>query len=286
MCREGKKMQNLYWLIENIFPFEWTRYDFMKNAFLATLLIGILFGFLGSMVVNQKMAFFSEALGHSALTGIGIGAVLGVSNSLVSMILFAIIMSLAIWFVEKKNTMSTDTIIGTISSIAIALGLVLMSQGGNFNKYSSYLIGDVLSITTNEIVLLFVTLIATIAFWSILFNKLVLAGVNNAIANSRKIKSDWINLIFIVLVAVVVMISIKWVGILIINSLLILPAATARNVARNMKQYTLLSVIFSVVSCLLGLVLSYYIDAAAGATIVLVSSVFFVISLFGLRWNQ
>jgi len=279
-------MQNLYWVIENIFPFEWTRYDFMKNAFLATLLIGILFGFLGSMVVNQKMAFFSEALGHSALTGIGIGAVLGISNSLVSMIVFAIIMSLAIWFVEKKNTMSTDTIIGTISSIAIALGLVLMSQGGNFNKYSSYLIGDVLSITTNEIVLLFVTLIATIAFWSILFNKLVLSGVNTAIANSRKVKSDVINLIFIVLVAVVVMISIKWVGILIINSLLILPAATARNVAKNMKQYTLLSVTFSLVSCLLGLVLSYYIDAAAGATIVLVSSVFFVISLVGLRWNQ
>ena len=286
MCREGKKMQNLYWIIENVFPFEWTHYDFMKNAFIATLLIGILFGFLGSMVVNQKMAFFSEALGHSALTGIGIGAVLGVSNSLVSMIVFAIIMSLAIWLVEKKNTMSTDTIIGTISSIAIALGLVLMSQGGNFNKYSSYLIGDVLSITTKEIVLLFVTLIVTIVFWSVLFNKLVLAGVNTAIANSRKVKSDWINLIFIILVAVVVIISIKWVGLLIINSLLILPAATARNVAKNMKQYTLLSVSFSLVSCLIGLVLSYYIDAAAGATIVLVSSVFFVFSLFGLRWNQ
>jgi len=286
MCREGKKMQNLYWLIENVFPFEWTRYDFMKNAFIATLLIGILFGFLGSMVVNQKMAFFSEALGHSALTGIGIGAVLGISNSLVSMIVFAIIMSLAIWFVEKKNTMSTDTIIGTISSIAIALGLVLMSQGGNFNKYSSYLIGDVLSITTSEIVMLFVTLLATIAFWSILFNKLVLSGVNSAIANSRKVKSDMINLIFIILVAVVVMISIKWVGILIINSLLILPAATARNIAKNMKQYTLLSVMFSMVSCLIGLVLSYYLEAAAGATIVLVSSVFFVVSLLGLKWNQ
>ena len=286
MCEEGKKMQNLYWVMENIFPFEWARYDFMKNAFIATLLIGILFGFLGSMVVNQKMAFFSEALGHSALTGIGIGAVLGVSNSLVSMIVFAIIMSLAIWLVEKKNTMSTDTIIGTISSIAIALGLVLMSQGGNFNKYSSYLIGDVLSITTKEIVLLFVTLVATIAFRSILFNKLVLAGVNTAIANSRKVKSDVINLVFIILVAVVVMISIKWVGILIINSLLILPAATARNIAKNKKQYTLLSVIFSLVSCLIGLILSYYIAAAAGATILRVSSVFFVLSLFGLRWNQ
>ena len=202
------------------------------------------------------------------------------------MIVFAIVMSLAIWFVEKKNTMSTDTIIGTISSIAIALGLVLMSQGGNFNRYSSYLIGDVLSITTNEIVMLFVTLIATVVFWSVLFNKLVLSGVNSAIANSRKVKSDIINLIFIILVAVVVMISIKWVGILIINSLLILPAATARNIAKNMKQYTLLSVVFSVVSCLIGLVLSYYLEAAAGATIVLVSSVFFVMSLAGLKWNQ
>lgn len=272
-------MENIYLFLDKIMPFEWLQYDFMKNAFLATLLIGLLFGFLGSMVVNNKLAFFSEALGHSALTGIGIGVVLGVSNTLYSMIIFAIIMALCIWFIEKRNTMSTDTIIGVFSSTAVALGLVLLSQGGNFNKYSNYLIGDILSITKGEIVLLFITFIVTLIVWSILFNKLVLASVNSSIAKSRRVNADILKLVFILILAVVVMISIKWVGILIINSLLILPAATARNISRNIKQYTLLSIIFSLLSCIAGLISSYYLETATGATIVMVSAVFFIISL-------
>lgn len=272
-------MENIYLFLDKIMPFEWLQYDFMKNAFLATLLIGLLFGFLGSMVVNNKLAFFSEALGHSALTGIGIGVVLGVSNTLYSMIIFAIIMAICIWFIEKRNTMSTDTIIGVFSSTAVALGLVLLSQGGNFNKYSNYLIGDILSITKGEIVLLFITFIVTLVVWSVLFNKLVLASVNSSIAKSRRVNADILKLVFILILAVVVMISIKWVGILIINSLLILPAATARNISRNIKQYTLFSIMFSLVSCIAGLISSYYLETATGATIVMVSAVFFVVSL-------
>lgn len=272
-------MENLYLFLDRVMPFEWLEYDFMKNAFLATILIGLLFGFLGSMVVNNKLAFFSEALGHSALTGIGIGVVLGVSDSLYSMIGFAVIMALCIWFIEKRKTMSTDTIIGVFSSTAVALGLVLLSQGGNFNKYSNYLIGDILSITKSEIVLLFVTFFVTLVVWSLLFNKLVLASVNSSIAKSRRVNADVLKLVFILILAVVVMISIKWVGILIINSLLILPAATARNMASNIKQYTLLSIVFSLVSCIAGLIGSYYFETAAGATIVLVSAVFFCFSL-------
>ena len=149
-------MQSLYAFLDFVLPFEWLSYTFMKNAFLATLLIGLLFGFLGSMVVNNKMSFFSEALGHSALTGIGLGVIAGISDTLYSMIIFAILMSVIIWWLEKKHTMSTDTIIGVFSSTAVALGLVLLSHGGNFNKYSNYLIGDILSITPNEICLLLI----------------------------------------------------------------------------------------------------------------------------------
>lgn len=276
-------MQYIYSFLDFILPFEWISYGFMKNAFLATILIGLLFGFLGSMVVNNKMAFFSEALGHSALTGIGLGVILGISDMLYSMILFAIFMSVIIWWLEKKHTMSTDTIIGVFSSTAIALGLVLLSQGGNFNKYSNYLIGDILSITPNEILLLFVIFIIVTVFWSLFFNKFILSGLNESIAKSRKIKSDILKLAFILIVAIVVMITIKWVGILIINSLLILPAATARNISRNIKQYTLLSILFSLVSCITGLISSYYLETAAGATIVLVSSIFFAFSLLGLK---
>lgn len=276
-------MQNIYSFLDFILPFEWLSYDFMKNAFLATILIGLLFGFLGSMVVNNKMAFFSEALGHSALTGIGLGVILGISDTIYSMIAFAILMSIVIWWLEKKHTMSTDTIIGVFSSTAVALGVVLLSAGGNFNKYSNYLIGDILSITSNEIFLLFIVFVLVTLFWSLFFNKFILSGLNESIAKSRKIKSDIIKLVFILIIAVVVMITIKWVGILIINSLLILPAATARNISRNMKQYTLFSILFSFISCIIGLISSYYLETAAGATIVLVSSIFFVFSLLGLK---
>ena len=273
-------MQNIYCFLDKFMPFEWLEYDFMKNAFLATVLIGVLFGFLGSMVVNNKLAFFSEALGHSALTGIGIGVILGVADSIYSMIFFAMIMAVCIWIIEKRKTISTDTVIGVFSSTAVALGLVLLSKGGNFNKYSNYLIGDILSITENEIVLLAITFVITIVVWSVLFNKLVLSGVNASIAKSRRVNADILKLVFILILAVVVMISIKWVGILIINSLLILPAATARNISKNIRQYTVLSVVFSLVSCLIGLIGSYYMETAAGASIVMVSAVFFAISLF------
>lgn len=273
-------MQNIYWFLDKFMPFEWLEYDFMKNAFLATILIGLLFGFLGSMVVNNKLAFFSEALGHSALTGIGIGVILGVSDTIYSMIFFAMIMAVCIWLIERRKTISTDTVIGVFSSTAVALGLVLLSKGGNFNKYSNYLIGDILSITENEIILLAITFVVTLVVWSILFNKLVLSGVNASIAKSRRVNADVLKLVFILILAVVVMISIKWVGILIINSLLILPAATARNISKNIRQYTVLSVVFSLVSCLIGLIGSYYMETAAGASIVMVSAVFFAISLF------
>ena len=276
-------MQNIYAFLNLILPFEWLSYDFMKNAFLATLLIGILFGFLGSMVVNNKMSFFSEALGHSALTGIGLGVIAGISDTLYSMIIFAILMSVVIWWLEKKHTMSTDTIIGVFSSTSVALGLVLLSKGGNFNKYSNFLIGDILSITPKEIFLLLIVLVIVMFFWSLFFNKFILSGLNESIAKSRKVKSDLLKLTFILIVAIVVMITIKWVGILIINSLLILPAATARNISRNIKQYTVFSIIFSLVSCISGLIASYYLETAAGATIVLVSAIFFIFSLFGLK---
>lgn len=277
-------MQNIYCFLDRFLPYEWLEYDFMKNAFLATILIGLLFGFLGSMVVNNKLSFFSEALGHSALTGIGIGVILGISDTIYSMIAFAVIMAICIWFIEKRETISTDTVIGVFSSTAVALGLVLLSKGGNFNKYSNYLIGDILSITGEEIVLLFITFIVTVIVWSILFNKLILSGVNASIARSRRINADVLKLVFILILAVVVMISIKWVGILIINSLLILPAATARNISRNIRQYTILSVVFSLISCIVGLIGSYYLETAAGASIVMVSAVFFAISLLASKF--
>lgn len=130
-------MSVLYSLIDTLLPFEWTEFAYMKNAFLAVLLITPLFGLVGTMVVNNKMSFFSDALGHSALTGIAIGVLLGVDNYLLSMLGFALLFALCISAVMSSGTSSADTIIGVFSSTGLALGVVLLSATGGFAKYSS-----------------------------------------------------------------------------------------------------------------------------------------------------
>ena len=140
-------METMYQLLDAILPFEFLSYSFMKNAFLAILLISPIFAILGTMIVNNKMAFFSDALGHSALTGIAIGTIFGIANNNISMILFAIVFAVALNMVKQKTTYGADTIISVFSSIAIAVGLAILANTGSFNKYSSYFVGYVLSIT-------------------------------------------------------------------------------------------------------------------------------------------
>ncbi len=121
-------MEAIYSILEGIFPFEFIEYTFMKNALIAIILATPIFAILGTMIVNNKMAFFSDALGHSALTGIAIGMVLGITNMNISMIFFAVIFALLLNFVKNKTTYGADTIISVFSSIAIALGLAMLAS--------------------------------------------------------------------------------------------------------------------------------------------------------------
>ena len=121
-------MEAIYSILEGIFPFEFIEYTFMKNALIAIILATPIFAILGTMIVNNKMAFFSDALGHSALTGIAIGMVLGITNMNISMIFFAVIFALLLNFVKNKTTYGVDTIISVFSSIAIALGLAMLAS--------------------------------------------------------------------------------------------------------------------------------------------------------------
>lgn len=275
-------MELIYNILETILPFEFIDYTFMKNAFIAIILVSPVFAILGTMIVNNKMAFFSDALGHSALTGIAIGMVLGISNMNISMILFAVIFALLLNFVKNKTNYGADTIISVFSSIAIALGLAMLAQTGNFNKYSSYLVGDILSINNIEILYLFLAFIAVFIFWYFMFNKLNVTSINTTLAKSRGINTKLIDNVFVILIATIVMISIRWIGILLINSLLILPAASSRNIAKNMRSYHLLSVIFSLLAGIMGLILSYYWNIPTGPMIVIISGIIYFIT-FGLK---
>ncbi|MCL6590774.1 MAG: metal ABC transporter permease [Firmicutes bacterium] len=273
-------MMDLWYRITDLLPFTWLQHMFMKNALMAILIVTPIFGVVGTMVVNNRMAFFADSLGHSALTGIAIGVILGIKNPVWSLIGFALLFSAAILAVKNGSKTSTDTVIGVFSSMAVALGIVILSRGGGFNKYSTYLIGDLLSITPGEIRMLGLVFIAAIIIWYFSFNKLLLVSINESLAKSRGVKTYLLEIIFTALVAVIVTISIQWIGLLIINSLLVLPAAGARNIAASARQYHGYSVAISLFSGIIGLILSYYWGTATGATIILVSASFFFITFF------
>ena len=252
----------------------------MKLAFLAILIITPLFGLMGTMIVSRKMAFFSDALGHSALTGIAVGVMLGIDNTLISMLGFSILLTIAIINVKNAKTASVNTIIGVFSSSAVALGIVILSYNGGFNKYSVYLIGDLLSISSGDILMLIISFIVVLLIWFTCFNKFLLVSINNTFARSRGINVKFYEYVFTILVAIIVTISIRWVGILVISSMMILPAASARNIANNIRQYHIYSISIAMISGILGLFLSYHFGCATGATIVLISSLFFAITYF------
>lgn len=253
-------------------------FEFMRNAFIAVFLITPLFGILSTMVVSNRMAFFSDSLGHGAFTGIAIGSIIGIGSEIFGLLIFSVVFALLIIFIKNKTRSGADTVIGVFSSTAIASGLMIMSAGGQFNKFSRFLIGDLLSVTQADLLYLVLVFVIVFITWIFLFNKLLVSSVNRTLAKSRGINALLVESIFAVLLALVVALSIQWVGILIINALLVLPAAAARNISNSVKSYHFFSLIFSLSSGLLGLFLAYQLNSAAGATIVVCAALIYFIS--------
>ena len=267
---------SLWYAICNATHLEFLSMNFMKNALLAVLIMAPLFGLLSTMIVTGKMSFFSDALGHSGFTGIAIGVLCGAALPIAWAVGLAVVFALLFSYVRARTSQSADTIIGVFSSTAVALGIFIATMGGgSFTKFNRYLIGDILSVTPLEIGLLALVLAATLALWCLSSNHLVLTAIHPQLASSRGISIRRNETLFTVCIAVVVTLAMSWVGLMVINSLLVLPAASARNVARNLRQYHLLSVLGALACSLAGLVTAYYLGCSAGAAIALYLALFF-----------
>ncbi len=270
---------SIWYALCELLPTQMLQWDFMKNALLAVLLMAPLFGLLSTMIVTGRMSFFSDALGHSAFTGIAIGAICGVAAPIWVAVIFSVVFALLFSYVRSRSNQAADTLIGVFSSTAVALGIFIATlNGGSFTKYNKYLIGDILSVTPAEIGMLALVLLAVVIFWVLYSNRLALTAIHPQLASSRGISVGKAQTIFTVSIAVVVTLAISSVGLLILNSLLVLPAASSRNVARNLKQYHLFAILFALIAGLAGLTVSYYLGTSAGAAISLVLALIFAVS--------
>ena len=270
---------SIWYAICDFLPIEMLSWDFMKNALLAILLMAPLFGLLSTMIVTGRMSFFSDALGHSAFTGIAIGCICGVAAPTWVAVIFSVAFALLFSYVRSRSNQAADTLIGVFSSAAVALGIFIATMGGgSFTKYNKYLIGDILSVSPADIGMLALVLIAVVVFWFLCSNRLTLTNIHPALASSRGIPVKTSQTIFTTAIAVVVTLSISSVGLLILNSLLVLPAASARNVAKNLKQYHLYSILFALGAGIAGLTASYYWGCSAGAAISLCLTATFAVT--------
>lgn len=269
---------NIWYAFCDLLPLEMLHWTFMKNALLAVLLISPLYGLLSTMVVSGKMSFFSDALGHSAFTGIAIGSIVGLAFPTAVSVVFCVIFALLFSFVRNRSNHTADTLIGVFSSTAVALGIFIATLGGSsFTKFNKYLIGDILSVTPSEIGLIAIILVVVATLWCLFSNKLTLSTIHPQLASSRAIPVTAIQTGFTTIIAVVVTLSLSWVGLLILNSLLILPGAASRNIAGNLPQYCIFSVLFALVAGISGLIISFLLGVSAGAAISLTLALIFTV---------
>jgi zinc transport system permease protein len=195
------------------------------------------------------------------------------------MLIFGVIWAILICLIKQSGSASTDTVISVFSSTSVAAGLLILARGGKFAKYSSLLIGDILAVTPSDLLWLLIALAVKLVLWALLYNSLLLTSVDSFLARSRGIRTRLVECAFVVMVAVAVMLSIRWVGVMLINALLILPAAAGRNLARSARSHAVWSVAIALLCGLIGLTLSYYLDTSADASIVLVSALCYAVSL-------
>jgi len=260
-------------------PFDWAQYQFMQMALIGIVILAPLFAILGCLVISNQMAFFADAIGHSALTGIALGVLAGLHEPLWAMLVFAVMLAAAIAWLRHQQLAPADAVIGLVMAGTVALGIVLLSRQGGFHRYARYLVGDILTIAPGGVRRVGALAVAALLLLAWQYNRIVLVTLHRPLAASRGVCVWRTELLFTVLIAVSVTLSIEWMGLLVINALLILPAAAARNLARSAAAYVLWALAISLASGIGGVIASYYLSSATGATIVLCAMCLFGVSV-------
>ena len=269
----------LYTLI-GLLPLDCLQARFMQQALLGLLLLTPMAAVLGVEVINFRMAFFSDAIGHSAFAGVALGLILAV-NPRLSMPLFGVLVGLAVMAVRRKSNLSADTAIGIVFSAVVAFGLAVVSRAsGVARDMQQFLYGDILTISEGEIAFLGLLFLGMLLFQAVGYNRLLAIALNPVMARVHGIRVALWQYLFAGLLALVVMFSVWAVGVLLVTAMLIVPAATARNLARTAGGMFWWALLAGLSSGFAGLTLSAqdWLATSSGATIILVSCCWFAAS--------
>ncbi|QJB56954.1 metal ABC transporter permease [Pseudodesulfovibrio sp. zrk46] len=258
------------------------QYAFVVNALLCALVAGPLLGGIGTMVVSKRLAFFSQAVGQAALTGVGLGVMLGepVTAPYASLFGFCILFALTMNYTRNRTRMKQDTVIGVFLSISLAVGacvLLYVTAKVNMHVLDNILFGSILTVndTDMNVLLIIGTLCVLVGIPT--YNHMLLASFNPSLAQVRGVNAKLYDYVFVLMVTVITVACLKIVGAVLVEALLIIPAAAARNVSRSIRGFFFYSVIFATVSCFLGIIvpMQFEIPVPSGGAIILAASCIF-----------
>lgn len=262
------------------------QYEFVINAILCTLLIGPLLGGIGTMVVTKRMAFFSQSIGNAAMTGVAIGVLLGESYTepYISMFGFCILFGLILNFTRNHTQLSTDTLIGVFLSVSLAVGaslLLFVSAQVNTHILEAVLFGSVLTVSDTDMNVLLLVALMVLGLGIPLFNQMLLASLNPSLARVRGVPVDLLEYVFVFMITILTVACLKIVGAVLVEALLLIPAAAARNVTTSMRGFVWLSMFFSTLSCMVGVLvpMQYDLPLPSGGAIIMVAACLFVITM-------
>ncbi|MDD5758000.1 MAG: metal ABC transporter permease [Desulfobulbaceae bacterium] len=268
-------------LVSALLPFECLQSPFMQQALLGLMLLAPMAAIMGVQVVNFRMAFFADAISHSAFAGVAMGLIFAV-NPHWTMLLFGLMVGLGIMVVQRRSSLSSDTVIGVFFSAVVAFGLAVVSRDRNAARdLQRFLYGDILTIDHDSLICLQILFVVIMLFQALGYNRMLYIGLNPLLAEAHRVRVAVYQYVFAGLLSLVVIFAVWAVGVLLVTALLIVPAATARNLARSAGSMFWWALLVSLTSAVTGLILSAqdWARTATGATIVLVASCWFALSL-------
>jgi zinc transport system permease protein len=280
----------LYALLAQLLPFDCLQARFMQQAMLGLLLLAPMAAVMGIVVVNFRMAFFADAISHSAFAGVALGLIFSVDPGW-TMPAFGMLVGLGIMILQRHTNLSSDTVIGVFFSAMVAFGLAIVSRDRSLARdLQRFLYGDILTISDDQILCLMALFLALMAFQAASYNHLLYIGLNPTLAQAHRVRVAIHQYIFAGLLSLIVMFSVQAVGVLLVTAMLIVPAAAARNVARSAGSMFWWAMLVSLTSAASGLIVSAqdWARTATGATIILVACGWFLLSMIvaGLRREQ
>jgi len=257
---------------------------FMVRGLLAALIIGPLLGAVGTVVVTKKLSFFTQTIGNAAMSGVALGLLFGepADSTYAGLYGFCLIVALLMTFVKNRTSLANDTIIGVVLAQTLGLGIILMivvTSQFNIHQVEGILFGSLITLTDNDLIVLAITALAAGLLFTCTFNQFMLSSFNKTLAKARGLSPVFLEYFFVVLMTAVVVASLKLIGSLLVLVLIVVPAAGAQLISSNLRRFVWLSMLFSTVSTVLGLLLSGILPVPSGAVIAVVSSLLFYAAL-------